>query len=420
MAKVQPKIKLAPVFKGLNINAMKKCDSETLNSKKAPSFDDALYALYYNVHTVKNLLNKQLYGNTYVVEGRFALVTHRTGSSLIGFVDLTNGFYYSLEEKSFSSFSDFVEHINTLADEALPVGIVLPSRNSNGVFLSSGDDTSNDSYSDQCFLSIPNKKYYTISIRCMARMFSKNSEAEFEALEEAVLNGLMVQDATRDEILKVDSKIATAYSNWRKGLNTSSNDFKIFASQYKSPSLGFVLRQCFETLDWHRSPYIVLKLKTNGFLFGVDESAYFGCELPEVVNTAKGAFDVLVPEQAKVKGALRQGEWFAVPVNSKEVPYLLDCDLSVSAKYSEYEQFDHENGETYEGDGISLPVENETSARHLIFSDEEILIKDGKIFAFAPRVVHSRGEHADMVGDNRWYTFVRNTAGKSVGEANVD
>jgi hypothetical protein len=112
----------------------------------------------------------------------------------------------------------------------------------------------------------------------------------------------------------------------------------------------------------------------------------------------------LKPKEAKgKKGVFRQGEWFAVPVNKKDVPKVEES-LALGAL-------------------VTLPVDDEESEFHTIHAtnDDDIRInKDGRIFARYFILEHE--DHAPLEGSrgNLWYAFYHNNAVASVSTEGVD
>lgn len=163
----------------------------------------------------------------------------------------------------------------------------------------------------------------------------------------------------------------------------------------KNPGMGYT-----KIYDgaWHKSGHIILhdKEKNLTMLFGQDENQYFGVELPKYAAKVESALKMLMPKQAIGKSYMRQGEWFAVPVNKKEVPKIDSC-LTTS--------------------GVTLMLETEYSNKHNL--DGEIRIKDNVVFARKFRLMHN--QHKTMTTDNdKWYAFYKNNAVRSFSEDGVD
>lgn len=164
------------------------------------------------------------------------------------------------------------------------------------------------------------------------------------------------------------------------------------------PELGFVK----VGNQWHRSGFVLLHDEADKLclLAGQDEGSYFIVELPKKVNTIADAMDVLIPEEARVDGAIRQGEWFLVPCDEKEVPAVNETLLL----------FDGE-GEAY------LPLDDENSNKHLIYCSEGRVGKDGYVYLKNGTLEHD--EHASVSLDG-WCYVVKNTAVRSFSVGGVD
>lgn len=157
---------------------------------------------------------------------------------------------------------------------------------------------------------------------------------------------------------------------------------------------------------WHQAATVLFCDHESGkhFILGQDDGSYFGCELQGEPKTIDEAYVDLTPrETQKVKGVKRQGEWFAVPVNEKNVPKIEEC-----VAFGE--------------NGICLPVQTADANHHEITSGDIRLNSSGQIYSHGGTVCHSTSEHPDMnMDENTWYTFYRNTAIRSVSaERNVD
>jgi len=181
------------------------------------------------------------------------------------------------------------------------------------------------------------------------------------------------------------------------------------------PPSGFTLILQSGRYVFHQSATVVVRDNDYEtpvyFLLGQDEETYFGCELTGKPQTVQEAFDDLVPDEAKVPGTLRQGEWFAVPVKTKDVPKEEDC----------FAFFDDSSG-SWNRDGdfnLFLPRQDPLSNKHYVGASGEGRISPEGVFAKGATLRHD--EHEDLGGDiNTWYTFYRNTAVRSVSVGGVD
>jgi hypothetical protein len=177
----------------------------------------------------------------------------------------------------------------------------------------------------------------------------------------------------------------------------------------KPPQPGFTMinyQGSTRTAEWHRTGTVLLTDGKMYILMGRDGDQYFGVELPDACSTIQDAQAMLVPEDAQ--GCQRQGEWFAVPVPREEVPEKRDCALLFETWKSSYGN----NSEIY------LPIEDDDSNHHSIFTSDGRVGKDGVFYAFCPTVCHD--EHEELCPGDGWYRFVRNTAVRSFSEEGVD
>lgn len=378
------------------------------------------------------------YNRFFIVNDQYVLLTAESTSNksrrIDSVVDLETGSLWDIAADSASSwdqsadaFEDVEAWINELSNH-LPTAIIVPKAKGGVIVLRTGDDTGTDDsgyYDSMERVSVPYLKTSTISIRCLTRMVSDTDQADdINSLNDALESGIEVVALTEEEQRPASAAINAKYVAFKA---STGKTWQAFMTEFTAPAAGFVLRQWDNKVEWHRSPYLVINAKNidGSLLFGVDESSYFCCELPTRVKSVQAAFDKLVPTSIqKISGVMRQGEWFAVPVDTKKVPTLEKCEMLIGGCADEFDGdgINHENGDTPDNySGFALPVEDATSARHIVSSPEEIRVYAGKVYALSPTVSHSRNEHAELVGlDNQWYTFVRNTAVRSVGEANVD
>jgi hypothetical protein len=243
---------------------------------------------------------------------------------------------------------------------------------------------------------LTDKKYPCVSFRCLLRLIDPKFEgkdikpSDLNILfDEFKANRLEIVDYIPDEVKKITSgegRITAAFKKEQKRKGYT----------YLGTSGLF-----------HHPATVLLKhtknKKVNYFVLGVDEGQYFGCQLPadEAPTTTAAGLLALTPKSLRKKQVERQGEWFIVPVKASEVPAEENC-LS-------FEE-------------LGLPRDNQDSAIHSVRCDhEDGRIKDDIVYARNFCLGHSSGEHQDIRNsDKKWYTFVRNTAVRSVSEAGVD
>ena len=164
------------------------------------------------------------------------------------------------------------------------------------------------------------------------------------------------------------------------------------------PELGFVQ----VGNQWHRSGFALLHDEADKLclLAGQDEGSYFIVELPKKVNSIADAMEALIPEEARVHGAVRQGEWFLVPCDKEEVPSLNDTVLLI----------DH-------GSAAYLPLDDENSNHHTIETSDGRVGKDGYLYLKDPTLEHDEHQSVSIEG---WCYVVKNTAVRSFSVSGVD
>lgn len=220
-----------------------------------------------------------------------------------------------------------------------------------------------------------------VSFECLGQMFDTDAEGVAKLVGTGKLKLL---DYTSDETIP--------FTDEEKKLAKKKDSLK----KMKAPKLGFSI----VGEGWHRSGTCLFQnAKGVCFIFGQDEGTYFGCELPEPVTTIQQAFECLTPKEVRGKPFQRQGEWFAVPVDKKQVPETKDCAL----------QWD---------DMAILPLDDPDSNHHVLHTRDGRVGKDGKVYVHNCTVSHN--DHADMELSDGWYTFYRNTAVRSVSQEGVD
>ena len=244
------------------------------------------------------------------------------------------------------------------------------------VLINADDDNEMESLVDEFDnLGVP-----ATSFRCMQRFYEGN-----EALDRISEGKLMMFDFTSD-----------TYKN------LSVTDKKLLSENKtpKPPEPGFSLVGSGAGQRWHRSGTVLLQDKERNFciLMGQDEGTYFGVQLPKMVRTVAEAFESLVPKEVTGQKYQRQGEWFMVPVDEKDVPTLTECSA-----YSE--------------DTLVLPIETADSNYHYLAADEIRVGFDGYVYAQNVNLTHD--EHQSLRGIG-WHVFYKNTAVRSFSEQGVD
>ena len=231
------------------------------------------------------------------------------------------------------------------------------------------------------------QKVITISFSTLSLLFKGKLTAEaIAATKDAVAKGLIkVVDYSPDKLIKITSAKRSKIRQERikAGLDTTFTD-----------SDGFTLIKS----GLHRPATVVLHDTKNNryFLLSVDNSQYFGVELPEKVGTIKEAFKSLIPPQAKGKKVDRQGEWFFIPTPGFKVP-LLEEVIRASA--------------------IELPRTRDAN-EHML-EGEIIIDKEGNIFAYDFNCEHDQHETISG-GQSSWCQIVKNLAVQSFSMDGVD
>jgi hypothetical protein len=229
----------------------------------------------------------------------------------------------------------------------------------------------------------------TVSFACLSRFYHRQGElGNYRKVINRLASGdIKILDYTLDQRRKLSEK-----------------DKKIMRRKVdnmpRPPEAGFTL---LGNASWHRSGTVLFYDSRNSvcILMGQDEDTYFGVQLPKRVNTISEAYKLLMPSEVVGKSFKRQGEWFMVPVEDKQVPNLLDCTLVIDQMFN----------------GMHLPIESEDSNKHYLSSYDVRVGKDGRIYAHNPSLTHE--QHADVSGHG-WFTFHRNTAVRSFSQEGVD
>lgn len=129
---------------------------------------------------------------------------------------------------------------------------------------------------------------------------------------------------------------------------------------------------------------ISCKASTNHLLMGYDESATFVCMLPEAPNDLEHAYEILRPEGISAD-AMRQGEWFFVPVDEEEMAAIKKAMTEGGKVIQELEL---ERGSTHTA-GSGIKVGRQVYATGVVFDTR-------------------RSRHEPQFLDG-WYKAVRNT-----------
>lgn len=245
----------------------------------------------------------------------------------------------------------------------------------------------------------------TLSFNCLGNLIAKKVLSSSSAEDMILKAKLKVVDFTPEQRKEASKALRTECSNARK---SSKFRFNIWAANQTPPEAGFSLIDS-SPIEWHKSSTILLRNGKESYILGQDEGTYFGCVLADNPKSIPDAYESLMPASARgVKGVLRQGEWFAIPVkNQKQVPDRYSSDTLMFA--------DSDDGDIH---GIAFGIEDEDSNRHYFNSGEVIVSRHG---TYARNFEICHDEHASLIGqDDIWYTFAKNTALHSFSAERVD
>ncbi len=223
----------------------------------------------------------------------------------------------------------------------------------------------------------------TISFQCLMRFLK---EDDYENLKRLVAKRkIKVFDFTEDSTLVV-----------KKGTRPLKDPRR------KPPKPGYTLIVLDGKSVWHRAGSVLLevtyKQTKNLLLFGVDDSTYYGTQLPGKALTINKAYEILTPPAARKGFSERQGEWFAVPVKKSKIPDVNKCLAII------------DNGTA------NLPIPDQNSKLHVV-NAEQIRIAAEGFFAMNPSVEHD--DHPELIVEG-WCQFHRNTAVRSFSQEGVD
>jgi hypothetical protein len=293
------------------------------------------------------------------------------------------------------------EHLKG-SKQAAPLGAIVPcekrtqeNKQYKHLVVVNGDEEHN-----QLVSLLDNGLFPTVSFECLAHFYPESKRGEYEVGVRLATGELRVVDYQPDqvrEMSKEDKKVWATFRSVTSPSRLGNKSTKVKPPAPPEPGFTAVGN------EWHRSATVLLHdTKRNmTLLIGQDEGTYFGVELPRRSGSISEAFKDLTPDGARgVAGVKRQGEWFAVPVDLKDVPTLSESIV------------------TSESD-LTLPMETDDSNRHYVRSMDIRVAKDGTVYALDPQVEHSAGEHAEMNASG-WVKFLKNTAKRSFSVEGVD
>lgn len=276
-----------------------------------------------------------------------------------------------------------------------PDGLVVSDIDGNPVVLFSGDENLFD-FGE--YLS-SNVKYCTISFMCMYRMLLTDKQLQ----RKPIRNGQAFHFVA-DAFAQGKLQLSSWSSDERRPLSDKNKSDINSKKKPQPPEFGFTLLSSGGKRSWHRPAWICFRdNKKNFYIMGMDEDSYFCSMLPEIGSTTlsvKEALRLLVPTEADASTP-RQGEWFVVAVNDKDVPAI---EESVAFSQS--------------GGTLSLPVESADSNEHVLEGVFRIS-KDNIIYAKGATLFHDEHQNLD-ISSKSWHKLVRNTARRSVSVQGVD
>lgn len=285
-----------------------------------------------------------------------------------------------------STNHDYIECIFPLDQDSI-LGIVLDKKTKrnpankelkNIILLNADAGGEGDSSSPFEIVSeVAQYKMPIVSFQCLEQFYPDS----IFAIKEIANGRLVLLDYTPDE-----------------AFDLTKDEKKLVQKNPKlpAPKLGFT-----RVGDrWHRSGTCLFhdKKKDRYLLLGQDEGTYFGCELPKKCKTIDEAFKALTPKEVIGKYYQRQGEWFIVPVLEKAVPSIQQCVF------------------LFDDDGI-LPKDDKESNNHYVHTSDGRVNSKGQVYAYGGEMAHE--EHASVYWE-KWVTFYKNTALRSVSQQGVD
>ncbi len=256
------------------------------------------------------------------------------------------------------------------------------------------------------------KKLPCLSFSCLANLLA--NKVIGNTYDESKIIGshkIKIVDFSPEEEKNISAKDKKSLAKSRKSMGEQFN-FNVWASSITPPSKGFTLINYGSlNANWHKSPTVVLSSKNKSYLMGQDEGTYFGCILSDNPKSLDAAYTSLMPKNARnKKGVLRQGEWFAIPVNEKEIPEIGNPNIII------YHDSLHQASDPAI---FTLPIEDKDSNTHSITAKKFIVTKDGRFYIMDFSITHN--EHESMIGKkDQWYTIEKNTAIASYSAEKVD
>lgn len=338
----------------------------------------------------------------YYVEGRFL------------FIICDYGGLYRPEDDEFPTWlKGFSKH------KRPPIGVIIPSLGKSKFVLLADSNMDEEIYppsmQDRAVKSINGTDLLiTTSFICLARLFApprKNpTQKDIAKVVANLANGkIKMLDCVPDSSLGLTAKEKKLISFSPKN-PTATKPF-VMARRELTARPGYTLLAESNGICWHRAATILIQREAAGkkrtYILGQDEDTFFGCELSKHTNTLKDAFLMLMPPEAQgVKKVRRQGEWFFIPLASKEVPDEKDCICTVNSG--------------------QLPTDDPKSNIHTV---ETFAAPDRQFRALVhakmglilpPKTYIDHPEHGGLELGAGYYLVRKNTAIRSVSQTGVD
>lgn len=245
----------------------------------------------------------------------------------------------------------------------------------------------------------------TFSPTCLTRLITNNRKSYvaksniLDTWKKLASGEIELLDSTQEIRKDVNPKMLVEY-------RASSNIRKVEENAKRRkdyPGHGYTLiNAAGYSIIWHKPASCLFSYKKNSYLIGQDEGTYFGCELVIECKTMKDAYACLMPPDIrKLKGVLRQGEWYFIPVNKKKLPEQ-SLRLEIDG-------------------GVILSRETDQDNMHEVCSYDMFVADDGKFYFYGhdAKVIHNQ-HNSPKFHRSTWYTVMKNTALMSVSQEGMD
>jgi hypothetical protein len=257
-----------------------------------------------------------------------------------------------------------------------------------------------------------------VSFTCLSRFYSIDIETEPEELE-ALLKRfaegeIKVTEYTESDWKSVSKKDTKKYTEKQITPNRPAPGYTLVTSNKQfTVDSGWCL-----DLRWHRPPVVLINDSQDpkhSLLFGQDDDAYFGVELPKKASSIDQAFEVLIPAAVKQaykenRAVNRQGEWFTVARKLEEV-------IPMTKAVITFRTVDiTDNSEVR---SVSLNRDHEKASHHYVLTKDGRVASDGTIYACDACLQHENYDHPDLYTKD-WVSYHRNTAVRSFSVKGVD